>query len=66
MKKNTFKEIRTKTRTELVKMLDEHQKELAKIKIQLNAGKLRNVMLTQNKKKDIARIMTCIREKEEK
>lgn len=64
MKKNVIKEIQAKSKEELVKMLKEYQDELKKIMIQFNSGKLRNVMLPKNRKKDIARILTAIHDKE--
>ncbi len=64
MKKRDIKEIFSKTKEELSKMLKEYRDELEKITVQQKAGKLKNVMLASQKRKDIARILTSLRNKE--
>lgn len=64
MKKRDIKEIFSKTKEELSKMLKEYRNELEKITVQQKAGKLKNVMLVHQKRKDIARILGSLRNKE--
>lgn len=64
MKRRDLKELTTKSKEELIKMLKEYQDEVEKITIQEKAGRLKNVMLSSQKRKDIARILTMIRNKE--
>lgn len=64
MKKSQIKEFRSKTKTELGKMLQIQKDDLAKIMIDLNSKKLRNVALVTNKKRILAVILTLMREKE--
>jgi ribosomal protein L29 len=64
MKKHLLKEIKDKSIEELHKLLIEYKNELAKIKISEKAGKIKNTMLSMNKRKDIARILTVLHDKE--
>lgn len=64
MKRRDLKELTTKSKEELIKMLKEYKSEVEKITIQEKAGRLKNVMLSSQKRKDIARILTMIRNKE--
>ncbi|MBI4990606.1 50S ribosomal protein L29 [Candidatus Gottesmanbacteria bacterium] len=64
MKKRDIKEIFSKTKEELSKILKEYKNELEKITVQQKAGKLKNVMLVHQKRKDIARILGSLRNKE--
>lgn len=64
MKKRDIKEIFSKTKEELSKMLKEYRNELEKITVQQKAGKLKNVMIVAQKRKDIARILGSLRNKE--
>jgi ribosomal protein L29 len=63
MKRNTFKEIKTRTVSELIKTLSDLRNELTKIMIQLKAGKMKDVCLAGKKRKEIAQILTTISEK---
>ncbi|MCL4339281.1 50S ribosomal protein L29 [Patescibacteria group bacterium] len=63
MKKSVFKDLRNKSDEELKKMVADTKKELVKIMIQHKSGKLKDVMLSRRKKKDIARMLTILREK---
>lgn len=60
MKRNAFKELKTRTVSELNKMLTDSRTELAKIMIQLKAGKMKDVSLAGKKRKEIAQILTVI------
>lgn len=64
MKKNQLRELKAKDLKELIKMLKEERDELAKILLDLNSNKLRNVSLKKIVRKNIAQIQTLIREKE--
>lgn len=64
MKKREIKELRSKNLKELTQSLKNLKSELAKIIIERNARRLKNTALVRGKKKDVARILTVIREKE--
>ncbi len=64
MKKRAFPEIRSKTNPELKVLVVKYQEEIAKLTVDLTAGKIKNSSITQQKKKDIAQILSVIREKE--
>lgn len=64
MKKRDLKELALKEKEELLKMLKEYKDEFQKITIQMKAGKLKNVMLLSQKRKDIARVLGSLRNKE--
>lgn len=61
MKKRDLKELVLKEKKELLKILKDGRSDLEKIIIQQKAGKLKNVMLPMQKRKDIARILTIIK-----
>ncbi len=63
MKRNAFKELKTRTISELNKALSDWRSELSKIMIQLKAGKMKDVSLAGKKRKEIAQILTTISEK---
>lgn len=56
------KEIRKKTKEELEKLLAEKRKKLTQLRFDLAAGKVKNVREIRETKKDIARILTILRE----
>lgn len=58
------KELREKTREDLQKMLDEKRGSLSKFHFDLSFGKNKNVRQGSVLKKDIARILTVITQKE--
>lgn len=58
------KNLLEKSITELKQLLKEVQTEWVKLKMDLEGGKLKNVHLTKNKRKEIAQIKTILREKE--
>lgn len=63
MKKSQIKELRAKTEGELEKMLSKEKEDLARIMIDLNTRKLRNVALVTNKKNMVAVISTLLTER---
>lgn len=56
-------DLRKKGKEELEKLLKEQREKLAKLKFDLSLGKLKNVREIKQTKKDIARILTILREK---
>lgn len=65
MKKEQKKELRSKTRDELIKELRDARAESAKLKVDIKTGKAENLNVYRRKKKDIARILTYLNEKKE-
>lgn len=65
MKKEQKKELRTKTRDELIKELRDLRAEVAKLGLDMKTGKAENLNAFYRKKKDIARVLTYINEKKE-
>lgn len=63
MKKKDLTDLKTKEGTELTKTLKEKKGELAKVEIDIKAGKEKNVKKGNNLKRDIARLLTIMREK---
>jgi len=63
MKKN-LKEFAAKTREELLDLLKTKREDLFKLDLEKQQNKLKNTRSIFNTKKDIARILTLIREKE--
>ncbi|MCL5411498.1 MAG: 50S ribosomal protein L29 [Patescibacteria group bacterium] len=61
-----IEELNTKNLKELASLLKETQKELVNLRDQLTLRKLKNFAEIGNKKKDIARILTVIAQKESK
>lgn len=59
-----IKEIREETTEELSKRLDELRQEIFQIRFQAAVGKQTNPKRVGNLKKDLARILTVIRERE--
>lgn len=64
MKRNELKEIKLKDPKELKVMLVDLKKEIAKLIVERASGKTKNVALIGQKRKDVARILTIIRQKE--
>lgn len=56
-------ELRKKSKKELEKILKEKRNHLLKLKVDLSLGKLKNVKEISKIKKDIARILTVLKEK---
>lgn len=63
MKAQEVHELRTKSKGELKALLNKAKKELLSLKIDISLGKLKNVHAARVKRKDIAQILTVIREK---
>jgi large subunit ribosomal protein L29 len=57
------KELRTKKIEELKKILNEKREKIKNLKFDLAQGKLKNVREIREIKKDIARILTILKEK---
>lgn len=54
-------EIREKSKAELQKLLVENREKLRQLKFDLASGKVKNVRGIRQLKKDIARILTCLK-----
>lgn len=57
------KELREKTKEELENLLKEKKARLMKLRFELKEGKLKNVAEIKETKRDIARILTILKEK---
>ena len=64
MKRKDFNDIRGKTIQELGKMVAEKKVEAIKKKMESLAGKEKNLKVYRNSRREIAKILTLIREKE--
>lgn len=56
-------ELRKKTKEELEKLLAEKREKRAKLRFDLKTGKVKNIREIREIKKDIARILTILKEK---
>ena len=54
-------ELRKKSKGELQKILEDNREKLRQLRFDLSAGKVKNVKEIRNLKKEIARIMTLLR-----
>lgn len=63
MKKNQLKELHTKTVGELTSLIQKSEVELTKLKMDLRAGKLKDVQSLNKKRDDLAKMKTIFREK---
>ena len=57
------KELREKSQMDLKKLLKDKMEELRKFRFDVTGGKIKNVKQGFNLRKDIARILTLLREK---
>jgi ribosomal protein L29 len=64
MKKKEIKEIQGKSVKELRALEKKAREELARLKVELKAGKLKNIGLYITKKVDLARIKTILKERQ--
>ena len=64
MKRKDFQELRTKTKKELLELIRKTEEELAKLRIEKEAGKLKDVHLVTKKSDDLARLKTILKEME--
>lgn len=63
MKKKAIKETQNKSIKELRALEKKAREELARLKVDLKAGKLKNIGLYVGKKVDLARIKTILKER---
>jgi large subunit ribosomal protein L29 len=56
-------ELRQKTKAELEKILSENRRKIGQFRLDLASGKVKNVREIRNIKKDIARILTLLKQK---
>lgn len=64
MKRQDLEKIRSKSLSQLKNEIQEKRQELLDFRLQAALGKLKNVKEVKLKRKDIARILTIIREKQ--
>lgn len=64
MKKKDLQELSAKTEKDLAETLEEKRKDLFKMRMDLKQNKLKNTRGIFMLRKDIARVMTILREKE--
>ncbi len=64
MKSKDLKELHTRTREELLKAIVDARAEISKMQIDLVRGTNKNINAVRNKKKDLARFLTIVKEKE--
>jgi ribosomal protein L29 len=64
MKKSKIIEARSKEITELKKQLMETQQQLVKLRLEIASGKIKNTKASKSLRKDIAQLLTLIKEKE--
>lgn len=64
MKTKEVKELPNKTVVDLKKMLDELQMSVATTKLDLKLGRSKNTAILKEIKRDIARVMTVLKQKE--
>ncbi len=64
MKTRDIKELHSKTPEDLKKMLMDLKLEMAKLNLDLNLNKNKNINILKTKKRDVARILTVLTEKE--
>ena len=55
-------ELQQKSEKELIKVLEDDQKKLRQLRFDLAAGKVKNVRLIRKTRKEIARILTLLKE----
>lgn len=61
-----IKELNQKSKVELKKLLEENREKLRQLRFDLISGKVKNVREIRRTKKNIARILTLLRAKEQK
>lgn len=64
MKKEELKKLRAKDMKELEKVLNESQKQLGESSLKIVGAKEKNLKKVRNLRRDIAQILTIVREKE--
>ena len=63
MKTQEFKNLRQKNEKELIDMVKNLKKEMTKLRLELSMKKIKNVSIIRGKRKDIARILTILKER---
>ncbi len=64
MKKKDFQELKNREISKLVEIVAEKRKELARISVKITAGEEKNLKKAKDLRRELARILTLIREKE--
>jgi len=64
MKRKDLQELKTKTKKELLELIRKAEEELARLRIEKEAGKLKDVHLVTKKSDDLARLKTILKEME--
>lgn len=64
MKKKEKQELHQKTISQLKKEIDKKEKEIAKLRLELKAGKLKNVHQLMSQRHYLASLKTILKEKE--
>ena len=64
MKRKDLQDLRAKTKKEFVELIRKKEEELAKLRIEKEAGKLKDVHLVTKKSNDLARLKTILKEME--
>ena len=64
MKQDQIKALHAKTKRELRELIKKTQEELARLKVELGAGKVKDTQAVNKKRHDLARLKTILREKE--
>jgi ribosomal protein L29 len=64
MKRKDFTELKEKTGAELIKLAGKKKTEATKKKMEILAGKEKNLKAYKNLRQEIAKILTLVREKE--
>ncbi len=64
MKKKEFKDLETKTEAELAKLVVDLRGQVTKVKLDLAARRLKNTNVIKNLRRDLARNLTVLRQKQ--
>lgn len=64
MKSKDLKELHTRTSEELLKAIVDVRAEISKLEMDLSRKINKNINVVRNKKKDLARFLTIVKEKE--
>lgn len=64
MKRKEIKELHQKNKEELKIMLEKTAREIVNLRMEKQSGKLKNISFLNQKKRELARIKTIIKEKE--
>ncbi len=64
MKRKEFTDLKTKTVKELTKMVMDKKTEMGKKKVEMFSGREKNLRFFNNLRREVAQIMTIVKEKE--